>query len=267
MIEIDPITRIMFYGKENEKVWLERIQKIQDAYYKTEFEAFKRGFRRVYVAHLDPAAVDTALNEWYKEGMLFFGITKTRQYSGFSHKHLEVGPGDLYYYYGELVKQDDKEAAELFLKASGEGDHITQGKLLGYPKCCTEWFQNAWKESVDPMFEGAKRSDGAVMKNNVVTTRIHPFNNGMLRYWGIQLNPWIHCSGTCKESIKLGKKWYDLMYEIDPQATKWAYELLSMPMTWDCYRSIALINNDIFHGMTNSDYALVKKKVVNLGWK
>jgi len=168
------------------------------------------------------------------------------------------------------VKNDDLEAGRLFeeYSLSRPVNHVGIGKLLGYPDCCLGFFDNNWsKTSIDPMYEAAIVTDGAKIKGRVATVKVHPYCNNLLRYFGIRITPHLTCSLNCKKTIKWGKKWFKVMSEIDEEAANWAKELLSMPLTWSCYKGVTIIDAPIFRGISNSDGALEKKTVKNLGWK
>ena len=228
-----------------------------------------KGLRRVYVYHVNSERFEESYQFLRENNLIFYPTNKSGCYEGFAHRHMPVKKGEPFTLYGAVVKADDKEAGELFTKYSvGTTDHGGIGELLGYPGCCVQFFGEIWnKKSIDPMYEAAELTDGMQKKDDVVSVQTHPYCNNMLRYFGIRITPHLTCSMKCKKTIKWGKQWFEVMEEIDEEAAGWAKELLSMPLTWDCYKGIAIIDTPIFRGVTNSDGVLEHKIVKNFGWK
>jgi len=267
---IRPQTKIVYWNKEAQALWEPRIKRVRELYNKTELVTMITGMRRVYVYHIKSERFEESYAFLRQNDLVFFPTNKSASYSGFSHRHLPVKKGEPFTLYGAAVKSDDLEAGELFTEYStGERtDHKGIAELLGYPKCCSEFFAEVWPTvSVDPLYESAMRTPGMSVIDDVVEVSCHPACNNMLRYFSIRLTPHITCSMQCEETIKWGEEWVEVMRQIDDEATDWSIELLSMPLTWDCYKGITVIDTPVFRGVSNSDMTLEKKVVKNLGWK
>ena len=270
MIDIKPTTRVLFFTKEAERIWRPRFGRIQKAYHKTELSTVIAGMRRVFVYHVYSNSFEQSYEFLRKNHLVFYPTNRSGIYEGFSHKHRKVEPGKPYMLYGAAVKEDDREAGELFTDGTirNLSDHGGIGELLGYPKCCQEFFTKNWaKVSIDPIYEAALNTIDVKLEKGVATVKCHPYCNNMLRYFGIRITPHLTCSMQCKETIEWGKEWFDIMSQVDKEAADWAYKLLSIPLTWDTYKGVAIIDTDIFRAVTNSDTTLTKKIVRNLGWE
>lgn len=268
MIEIKPTTRIAWWNEELHSLWEPRIKAVRKAYNDTELATVITGMRRVFVYHVPSSNFEQSYEFLRKNGLVYFPTNRSGIYQGFSHRsHQPVKEGEPYMLYGAAVKVDDVEAGELFVQASSDGftDHDAIGELLGYPKCCRDFFTTTWgKETIDPMYESALNTVG-VSNDDVLSVECHPYCNNMLRYFGIRITPHLTCSMQCEETIKWGEEWIEIMRQIDDEAAEWAIELLSMPMTWDCLKGVAIIDTPIFRGVTNSDGTLERKVVKNAG--
>lgn len=268
-IDINPQTRKVYWNKDLEALWEPRIKRVRKLYSDAELATVIAGMRRVYVYHVNSERFDASYEFLRKNDLVFFPTNKSGVYSGFSHKHMPVERGKPYTLYGAAVSHNDQEAGELFTKYStGElTDHTGIGDLLGYPTCCTAFFNENWSHtSIDPIYEAAIETPDSRVVDGVVEVATHPYCNNMLRYFGIRITPHLTCSMTCDETIKWGEEWIEIMRQIDEEATNWLLELQSMPLTWDCYKGVAIIDTPLFRGVTNSDTTLTKKVVHNLGW-
>jgi len=271
MIEIYPTTRIAWWNDELRSLWEPRIDAVRKVYNDAELATVIAGMRRVFVYHIRSDAFESSYEFLRKNNLVYFPTNRSAIYQGFSHKHQPVKDGEPYMLYGVAVKAEDQEAGELFAEASRSGftDHGVIGDLLGYPECCRTFFINIWAGDrvVDPIYESAMNSvDVSDDYDEPLNVVCHPYCNNMLRYFGVRITPHLACSFQCEETIKWGEEWVEVMRQIDPVATEWAIELLSMPMTWDCLKGIAVIDTPIFRGITNSNGTLDHKIVNNLGY-
>jgi len=268
---IGPQTRIVYWNKELQALWEPRVKRVRKLYSDAEISTMIIGMRRVYVYHINSERFEESYAFLRKNGLVFFPTNKSAIYSGFSHRHLPMKKDEPFTLYGAAVRADDLEAGELFTEYSigGKTNHVGIAELLGYPKCCSEFFTETWSRvSIDPMYEAAVKTPSAeVAEDGVITVSTHPYANNLLRYFGLRITPHLTCSLQCEETIKWGEEWIEIMRQIDDEATDWVVELLSMPLIWDCYKGVAIIDTPVFRGITNSDMTLTKKVVKNKGWK
>ena len=267
-VDIKPITFKCYWNKDLEEVWEPRLNRIRKLSNDAELVSVIAGMRDVYVMHVYSDRFETAFDILRNNDMVYFPINKSGAYGGFSHKHLPVEPGMPYHVYGAAVRRENIKAGELFMQYSQTpSDHKKIGELLGYPECCVNFFVEKWgKPHVDPIFEAAEDTPGAVNEGNTVTVNCHPYCNDMLRYYGIRSTPHLPHSMQCEETIRWGREWHNIMGQLDPEATEWMMDLLSMPMTWNYYKGVAIIDTPIFRGVTNSNTTLDKQIVINKGW-
>ncbi len=269
--EFQATTQILWWNEELKSLWEPRIERIKKTYARTELGTVLIGMRRVYVYHIHSQTFEESYNFLRENNLVFYPVRKTGVYSGFSHKHPPVEKGKPFILYGAAVKNDDREAGELFLKYSTNKEKTNHkgigNELLGYMNCCINFFDKVWSSiSVDPMYEAALKTPKTKARDNTVEVSCHPYCNNMLRYFGIRITPHLTCSMQCKKTIKWGKEWFSIMQQLDSEAAEWTKELLSMPLTWSAYKGVAIIDTPIFRGITNSDKTLQRKIVKNTGW-
>ena len=259
-MDLEPFTDLAWRSKENREIWSQRFPRMSKVYRDAEIETFIRGMRKVYVWHLNPDNLEKDLEFFNANDLVFYPQTRSKIYEGFSHKHISPKPGDPQFVYGVLVRHRDKDLGKDFVEASKSGNHQRIGELLKYPKCCRTFFKKVWPSSVDPIWEAVGS------KKNSVETRIHPYCNQTLRYFGFRITPHLPCSVTCRETILMGSKWFQIMQGLDKEAAYWLKELLSLPSEWSCLNGIAIVKTPLFIGITNSSFHKTKVLVKNLGW-
>jgi len=252
---MEPFTRLIWKNSENRKNWINKIHKASQVYHATELATFEMGLRKAISYHIHPENLEKQLEMLAKGGSVFLPIRRSKIYSGFSHRHIDPQPGDPYFVYGVLAKT--LEDAELFRKCSAgqKVDHGSIGQLLGYPECCIRFFEKVWGPVIDPIFE-AYGSE----------SHVHPYCNQALRYFGLRITPHLCCSSDCKATIEWGRQWFSVMEGLDKEAAGWLRELLSLPFTWNCLNGAAIVDTDLFRGVTNSNVSKKEVIVKNKGW-
>lgn len=145
----------------------------------------------------------------------------------------------------------DLQACQDFVKACRANDHIKQGELLGYPSCCTEFFNQSMEAGyVDPIWQYAGNKEEHIKKKDEHFIRvahtcshlISPF----LRYIDLRLIPHVPCSPSCEHSVKIAEDIYELGKEKKVMGIEDLVLLLSMPAEWDAAKGIAYISTPMF---------------------
>jgi hypothetical protein len=253
--------------------WLYEFSKgAQTLFSKTEFEMTATGKRKVGTIHLDPKNFDNQLEQLTERGLYFVPIFRSKRKEGFSH-NLEIE--DKIYndtvIYGSISINLDyaKEFRDLHKicetnQMNPSPNHERIGELLGYPSCCTHFFNENFKNNKDPIFQVAANSDPTT--NNHSYNIVNPIKENAihLKYFGFRVVPWIPCSYHCAESQKFAKQWIDLMCEIDYDTTKKILNILSTPGEFSLVNGQMLWKSDLFIGMCDAlnDYYIEPRKIV-----
>lgn len=120
--------------------------------------------------------------------------------------------------------------------------HIQIGKFLGYPRCCVEKFPSY--TNMDPVYEIYNASK-----------TFYPDLFMHIRYFGFKIIPWFPCSFGCEESLKLSKKYIEVMDSICKRNTRKIRGLLEKPCTWTTLNCQVEIRHEDFLGYTSSYYS------------
>jgi hypothetical protein len=258
-LNIRPFVRLIWKNQEARALWAPRLTRISRMYSTAEWDMTKLGYRKAATAHITSNNMWEVLNKVEEDGMVFSPIAKSAYYEGFSHTHIHPQEGEPYFIYGALAK--DKETALAFKHHSSDRElvHLELGKLLGYPECCINAFNQRWKEGkIDPMWDAALATEGATLMEKGGTScakiKVLPECNQLLRYFGARITSHLPCSFSCKETARIGANWVKVMRRIDREALEWLLELLSLPLTWDAYRGILQVSNKLFLGITTTGY-------------
>jgi len=178
--------------------------------------------------------------------LIFVPINKVKRVSGFAHRFYEPSPGEPYDIYGAVSYK--REYAKEFKKASLEGNDAKLGSLLGYPKCCINHFLRVWPQEYDPIWSaGLNTPHEKISEHEIELTSVLPESNILMRYFGIRAVPHLVCSFNCRESQKFSKIFLEYIQDQD-----FLFELLRSPVTWDCWRGLAIVKTPFFVGVTNS---------------
>ena len=184
--------------------------------------------------------------KWAEMGLSALPVKRVAQFDGFAHRHQDPVEGKPANICTVLAK--DRSVCLEFRTAFEMGDHVTQGELLGFPKCCTAFFDKVWKEGyVDPIWQAAENSEIVEKEDRKLVVKAHPFSNPLLRYAGIRVGFHIPCSFSCQETVERATKRLALATKLDDNLSTLLLALLQMPMTWDVLHGIAVVKTPILY--------------------
>lgn len=177
-----------------------------------------------------------------------------------SHKHFPTDASDPdSTVYGVLARTF--KHAEAFRAASAYGPyagkptkHGAIGRLLGFPKCCCDFFNEVWPMGYyDPLWQAAVNTPGheRISETHIkVKGSVHAHQ--LLRYLGFRITSHLPCSFVCEDTVKVGKVWLEVMRDLDPLGTDALLDILRLPLKWRCYRGVAVVEAEAFIASTNS---------------
>jgi len=252
MLNLMPFVKISWNSNQIRKQWENRLHLIATVTHEAEYQMVKKGLREVNVFHMSPRYFDKQIEKIIRDGLIYIPSIRSKTYNGFSHRHYPVEELDMdCMVYGVVAK--NVETAQKFIDAEKNRDNVTQGKLLGYPKCCSESFQDAWvnKKILDPCYESALNTVNNIITGDTVEVQGNPQLNVMLRYFGIKIIPFFPCNYQCKEAIKTSNVWFNVIKELEPNVAEDVKQLLDMPITWKLNKNIIYIQTPLFKGIVN----------------
>ena len=235
-LNLNPFLRVIWMNQIARDTWEIPIQKISNLVHNLEFLSVQKDQRACATTTISARELVNFTSRF--PDLIFKPIRLTKKFSGFAHKHEDPGSEDKDFYI-HLAVSKKLESLNKFYEAYNGGDHDTQGELLGFPKCCRDFFAKVWKKGyIDPILQMADKENP------------HPYCNPLLRYIGIRVGFHIPCSFHCRETIKVARE--RLLLTEENELTKLMEALLSMPMEWDCFHGIAQIKTPLFWIITSS---------------
>jgi len=227
IVEIPPFTTLVWKNPKARDRYSAAIREFEIILHKVELLMIKKGLRRCDVEHILPEIMQEQLVMLYKMGFKFKPLAIVKRYSGFAHKHEYTSDIRQAMIFGVVgLKEED---LELFAKAYYSSDHDTQGMLLGYPKCCRDFFVKVWKEKeYDPIYRVALntgiKKDGTVVGD--------PLLNVMLRYIGLRFCLFFPCSFKCPNAHNFAVNVLKLTWKVNKKVVERVLELFNKELIW-----------------------------------
>ena len=257
-LDLPPSCRIVWTSEEARKVWAPVLPKVSAMVSELEVLSVAKGHRPCAWQTIAEDELPRLAAAWAEMGLVSLPILRVRSFMGFAHRHEKPQPGERANVC-VIVARTLKDALR-FKAANASGDNDVQGELLGFPKCCREFFCTSWAGGYfDPVWQAAMNStlyhiyDQSPSARHEslsyphVTVLGHPFANPVLRYAGIRVGFHLPCAFDCQDTIAVATERMDLAKATDPNLADILRGLLSMPMSWDVYHGIAVVRTPIFY--------------------
>lgn len=253
--DVKPFVKRVWHGPQFKADWEERLRRAARLHHHVEYEMVKRGHRKAATIHLTGSTFDKEFERIQKDGMVWLPLVRTKSYNGFSHKHFPTHANDPNSsVYGVLACDMD---AALAFKAASESspvDHETIGDLLGFPPCCTSFFNEVWAQGFyDPIWQAAERTPGVkYLAHNHAVVEGSILCSQLLRYGGFRVTSHLPCSLWCEPSREIGRVWWDVGLDIDPEGAEALLRVMALKQNWSVLHGVAVIETPVFTMWTNS---------------
>lgn len=249
--DLDNFLRVVWLTKEAKDAWEGVFVEADKILPKLEIESVVKRHRQCSWQTVEEKSYENHREQWASRGLCSEVVKRVRYFEGFAHRHLEPIEGEPALVCC-IVAQDARVIDE-FKEAIDKSDHYAQGILLGYPKCCSQFFADVWAQGyIDPIWQAATKSTYDKQGQNHLRVSPSYLVNPLLRFVKVRLSFHLSCSFKCEESRRISKQRLELLKEMDSRLAEKFEQLLQMPMSWDCYHGIAIIRTPIFYFITNS---------------
>ena len=156
-IKLGSFTRIVWLNQEARDQWENTINEIFIMVQNLELESVKHGHRLCAWRTIDSKDLPAFAKQMQEIDLIVTPVLYVGKWEGFSHVTVPVEEGKPFNV--SCVVSKGIPEAVAFREAHALGDHVRQGELLGFPKCCREAFSDTWdKGFFDPMFQLAQKT-------------------------------------------------------------------------------------------------------------
>ncbi len=153
-----------------------------------------------------------------------FKVLKDHSQGIYVDRSLKVESDDARLGYVVLYVSLDVEPAREAKSLEKRQKHAELGMVLGYPKCCCEFFEEKYdKFNTDLTLDTLKNSQGFEF----------PFHTNIAaRHFDAALLSHFPCSFSCKQSIAIGKRNVEMMGKYAPQIAAEMIAMLKSPIVY-----------------------------------
>lgn len=244
--------------------WQPRLQQITQAWLELEWRSVAAGIRPCCLTSVSPEELVAKAAILTERGLvaLPLQVQGVSQYS-YSSTGVTAEPGKPIAFRIVIGKPD---AAIAFKHAFDTSDNIEIGRLLGFPDCCQQFFQQVWVEDgcVDTTWQMATNTH--LPENRMVEVTSSPYANILWRWMGVRPVPHLPCSFHCEHTIHFGQQLVQLgRDEGFTQEMDWLMEILNWSAEWSALHGIAEIKTPILKVSTRTDATPYKYTVRRTG--
>lgn len=249
--DMSPFCRTIWVSKKAKETWEKPFMELSQLIQELEIISVARDQRKCTWQTIREDTLTVRSREWADMGLITLPVRRVGNWRGFAHKHVEVKPGETANICVILSKS--MEDAKRHHTAHETGDNNVQGELLGFPPCCRDFFCDVWpKNYIDPIWQAALNSEIVKRGDRKLRIKAHAYSIAILRYIGLRVSFHIPCSFNCQPTIEIAEQRMKLAEEVRPGKVNILKSLLSMPMSWDCLKGIAMVRTPIFYIITSS---------------
>lgn len=205
-------------------------------------------------------------------GLHYSVINHLAPQEGFSHAAVRGNPNDPERRTRSVVGANRdvvEKASQAFDSAPPAEKNDIVGDLLGYPDCCSSFFNDFWlqKDIRDPIYEIGCNTTGATSLDShddaVHLSSINPLCNVAWRYWGWTFLDHIPCAFDCEKSIAHAKKKAEWLKDSGyTEEVSLLQEWLSLPTEWSGKTGLGRVSNRHALASSSTSWYWNKKTVV-----
>lgn len=232
---------LVWKKQEYKEQWENVINDLSAKIHDLELIAVAKDQRKAAWQTIKETEISTYSEKCRKMGLSIYPLQRVGNFEGFIHYTPQPKKGEICNVYTVITKSI--KIAEEFIESFRQGDHVKQGALLGFPRCCTDGFTINWKKGYfDPVYQAYLATKRAKAEHEFLV-------NPLLRYIGIRGSFHIPCSLHCEATKKTSQQRLNLL---DIEDYKLIVSLLNMEVKWSCLNGIAIIDTTFFKIITGT---------------
>ena len=251
-VKLPEWTRIMWGNLDIRNEWEPKIESYKKDFESIEIESVKQGYRKAALVFYSASTLAECSMEFVKDGLTIIPLDRV--------KNFMVGTSP-YVANVSMASEDDTDALFRCLicqlkdfeevKEAGNSD-LEIGRVLGYPKCCREFFQDVWidKQFIDTSWQMAVDPDDTEDLSVKEFEDVDARNNVLWRWMGIRAASHLPCSFNCEETKRIGEENLSLLSQENRDV---GLEILSWPVEWSALHGIVEIKTPILKVSAKTD--------------
>jgi hypothetical protein len=258
----EEFTRLSWATAEAEVVWEPRIRRINACVEQLEWASILEGVRACALRFVHPNELQALSAKVEAHGLTVVTLEETAVVNGYVSARRTPRAGEPFDYWCAIGRPSD---VQLIQAAHFSHDEATIGHLLGYPTCCTEFFNRVWIEEgfIDTTWPMARNTAG---KRSITSTHVEIAEasrcNVLLRWIGPRIVFHLPCSFDCQSTIKLADRFTEIARSAGfHQEMDWLEEMLRWPVEWASLHGLAEIRTPVGTISTSTDATAERYRV------
>jgi len=250
--QLPDFTRISWVSDNARATWQPRLQQITQVWLELEWRSVAAGIRPCALTSVSPEELVAKAPIWTKLGLIALPL-QVQGVSPYSYSSTGIAaePGKPIAFRIVIGKPNDVLA---FKQAYDTSDDIVIGKLLGFPDCCQQFFQQVWVEAACVDITWQMAANTVLPSDRLVEVTSSPYANILWRWMGVRPVPHLPCSFGCEHTIHLGQRLVQLgRAQGFQQEMDWLMEILNWSVEWSALHGIAEIKTPILKVSTRTD--------------
>lgn len=247
-------------------LWEPRIRKVCAFLSELEWRSVLEGVRPCALRGVAPHELQAFSDILSSHGLILAPLEEIARENGYASARRPALPGNPFSYWCALGRASD---VELLKSAHLRADDQEIGRLLGYPSCCTSFFNRAcvdgdFMDTTWPMAQNtaAKRT---ITPTHVEVSRVSKCNV-LLRWLGVRIVFHLPCSFDCRPTEELAVKYADIAKSNGfHQELDWLEEMLCWHVEWTALNGVAEIMTPAGTIWTATDATAEKYRVTYTG--
>ncbi|MGK7945083.1 MAG: hypothetical protein AB4058_11505 [Microcystaceae cyanobacterium] len=252
-------TRISWVSDSAREIWEPRLSQITQAWLEIEWLSVLSGVRSCCLTTITPEEFVSKAGAWAKQGLNALPL-QIQGFSNYSYSNTSI-QAEFGKPFGFRIVIGTPEQVSAFQNAFETSDEQEIGRLLGFPSCCNQFFQETWVEQglVDTTWPMAVNTALPSEKVETITVTGAPEANILWRWMGIRAVPHLPCSFNCQATIEFGKQLIEVGREAGYNGEMdWLLEILNWSVEWSALHGIAEIKTPILKVSTRTDATPIK---------
>ncbi len=255
-------TRHHWASDEDRAVWAPRIHRVGACFAELEWRSILEGVRTSALMVLSPHELQSFRDMLAPYGLIVDPLEKIATADGYVSSRRIAREGEPFHYWCAVGRTGN---VELLKSAQLSGDDGAVGRLLGYPRCCTRFFNRVWVEEgfMDITWPMAQN---AASKRNISPTHVEIVEvskcNMLLRWLGPRIVFHLPCSFDCRPTIDLADTFIKLAGAAGyRREMDWLEEMFRWPVEWSALYGLAEITTPVATTFAVTDVTTARYRV------